>query len=98
MKRVKCILLLFSMLPAMIVDAQSYKKNIISSFDKIDYYPDSAIKCAYKIENGVFNGYAIEFDSTGRVSAIGIYKNGKKDGYWQSVNNNSVVYKNGTVK
>ena len=63
--------------------AQEDKIKIIAAFNKIDYYPDSVIKCAYHVKKGLYEGYAIEFDSTGDASKIGKYKKGKQDGSWK---------------
>jgi hypothetical protein len=75
--------------------AQADKLNVLKYFKGIEYYSDSTIKCAYNSKNGMEDGYAIEFDSVGRVSEIGKYKKGKKNGYWYTPGGIRWEYKNG---
>jgi antitoxin component YwqK of YwqJK toxin-antitoxin module len=75
------ILFVFS---AQVGFSQYYKPEILKKFDSVDYYPNSIIKCAYTKKHKTLNGYAIEFNETGQVTAIGKYKHGKKDGAWTS--------------
>ena len=74
---------------------QGDKDKIIASFDKVEYYPDSMIKCAYKLKKGLYHGYAIEFDSSGTAFKIGKYKKGKKEGSWSYRSGAREGYKNG---
>jgi hypothetical protein len=95
MNKLKNIFLILAVIPFFNLFGQKDKKEIISSFDKIEYYSDSTIKCVYKLKKGLYNGYAIEFDSAGLVKAIGKYENGKKDGCWQNSNLSWTTYTKG---
>ena len=95
MTRWTITLLLTAVFASTVLFGQTDKKKIISSFDKVEYYPNSIIKCAYKIKKGLYNGYAIEFDSTGQVKAIGKYKKGLKTGTWQFRYCTYTTYKKG---
>ena len=79
------------------VNAQVHKVNIISSFNKVDYYSDSTIKAAYKTKKGQYHDYAIEFDSTGNPTSIGKYKKGVKTGAWRHGCCKTFHYKNGRL-
>ncbi len=74
---------------------QQDKQKIIKLFDKVTYYADSTIKCAYFTKHHKFDGYAIEFDSLGLPIAIGQYWKGKKHSYWIHPDNLSDYYSNG---
>ncbi len=76
-------------------NGQSNNINIISSFDSIVFNPDSTIKFAYKINKGLYESYAIEFDTLNIPKAIGKYKKGKKKGNWLYTNGSYSIYQNG---
>jgi hypothetical protein len=76
---------------------QQDKQKIIKAFDKVTYYSDSTIKCAYFIKGNKYNGYAIEFDTLGEAKAIGQYWKGKKHSYWIYPNNLCDHYTNGII-
>lgn len=72
------------------------KKLLLRTFDKFEYYPDSTIKCAYKIKRKKFQGYSIEFDEKGQPNYIGRYDKGDKWWYWFRPDNSWDYYRAGT--
>lgn len=95
MKSIKNIFLMAFITLSATVFAQEDKYLIIASFDKIEYYSDSTIKCVYTVKKGVSHGYSIEFDSTGTAIRIGKYKRGFKHGNWYWNNGWLTQYKKG---
>ncbi len=77
-----CLLIIVFLFGIGTSKGQADKAKILSAFQQFDYYPDSTIKCAYKIKKERKHGYAIEFDSTGAPDFIGEYKRGKRKGSW----------------
>ncbi len=88
------IILIFFILYCSTSFGQHDKQKIIKTFDKVTYYPDSTIKCAYFIKRHKYDGYSIEFDSLGKPKAIGQYLKGKKHSYWINSNNLCDYYTN----
>jgi hypothetical protein len=91
----KQIFLTVGVVLTFVASGQVDRDKIISSFDLFDYYPDSTIKCAYKIKKGIKSGYAIEFDQAGQPVSIGKYKGGNKDGNWRNSNGLTDCFKGG---
>jgi len=61
---------------------QIFNSLILSAFEAVEYYPDSTIRNAYKIQFNRKNGYAVEYSSVGNPLKIGKYENDKKEGAW----------------
>lgn len=82
----KLILILFLIFSSFCINAQEDRVPFLKEFDVIEYYPDSTIMLASKSNNGLRNGYAIEFSKDGSPNFIGEYLNGKRVDTWQYYN------------
>lgn len=91
------IILIFFILFCSTLFGQQDKQKIVKTFDKITFYPDSTIKCAYFIKRHKYEGYSIEFNEQGQPTAIGKYWKGKKHSYWIHPNNLCDYYINGIM-
>lgn len=92
----KTILLLLFTVNVYYLNAQIPNHARIIAFDKVEYYPDSIVKCVYKTKKGINHGYAIEFNESGQASSIGKYYKGKKEGRWIDINGGIFYFKKGT--
>jgi len=91
----KTILLLLFISGVYHLNAQTPTDARITAFDKVEYYPDSIVKCVYKTKNGINHGYAIEFNESGQATSIGKYHKGKKEGKWIYNNGSAYYFKKG---
>ena len=87
--------IIFSFFICSIQFGQADKKLLLTTFDKFEYYPDSTIKCVYKIKRKKFHGYSIEFDEKGQPNYIGRYDRGEKWWYWFRPDNSWDYYRDG---
>lgn len=91
MKSFICIVAIFFL--AVNIKAQD-KDSVVKYFDVVGYYPDtSKVKVAYRVENGLLNGYFIKFSIMGDPIIIGQYKNGKPSGIWLLSNGDAINYR-----
>ena len=98
MYSLKILFLIFALTSSFSLFAQVDKEKIISAFDKTEYYSDSTIQSVYKIKNGLYDGYSIDFDSLGNPVAIGKYKKGIPVGAWYSSDGSMQLYEKGEMK
>jgi hypothetical protein len=72
---------------------QKDREKLLQYFDKVDIYPKTnIIKTAYKVKNGKFEGYAVDFNDKGEPILIGQYKAGKRVGAWLMPNGHALRY------
>jgi hypothetical protein len=73
--------------------AQKDKEMLLQYFDKVDIYPSGkTIKTAYKVKNGKFDGYAVDFNEKGEPILIGQYKIGVRIGEWLMPDGHTICY------
>ena len=72
---------------------QKDKEKLLQYFDKVDIYAKTqTIKTAYKVKEGKFDGYAVDFNEQGEPILIGQYKDGVRVGYWLMPNGHTLSY------
>ena len=72
---------------------QKDKEKLLQYFDKVDIYAKTkTIKTAYKVKDGKFDGYAVDFNEKGEPILIGQYKAGIRVGYWLMPNGHTLSY------
>lgn len=72
---------------------QKDKEKLLQFFNKVDIYAKTqTIKTAYKVKDGKFDGYAVDFNEQGEPILIGQYKNGERVGYWLMPNGHTLSY------
>jgi hypothetical protein len=73
--------------------AQKDRENLLQYFDKVDIYPKTKIlRTAYKVKDGKFEGYAVDFNEKGEPILIGQYKAGIRTGEWLMPNGHTLLY------
>jgi len=87
---------IFTIILAFTVSAsfgQKDKEKLLQYFDKVDIYAKTqTIKTAYKVKDGKFDGYAVDFNVQGEPILIGRYKDGVRVGYWLMPNGHTLSY------